>query len=70
MAHLAKIINQNKADGVEMYADLNGYRVNGGTLPPDLCETQQRPDLVQFQCRPQNCSILYQNVFAISQNVE
>ena len=46
MAHLAKIINQNKADGVEMYADLNGYRVNGGTLPPDLCETQQRPDLV------------------------
>ena len=29
-----------------MYADLNGYRVNGGTLPPDLCETQQRPDLV------------------------
>ena len=29
-----------------MYTDLNGYRVNGGTLPPDLCETQQRPDLV------------------------
>ena len=46
LAHLAKTINQNKAEGVEMYADLNGYRVNGGTLPPDLCETQQRPDLV------------------------
>ena len=29
-----------------MYTDLNGYRVNGGTLHPDLCETQQRPDLV------------------------
>ena len=46
MAHLAKIINQNKADGVEVYADLNGYRVNGRTLPPDLCETQEKPDLV------------------------
>ena len=46
LAHLAKTINQCKADGVEVYADLNGHRVNGGTLPPDLCETQQRPDLV------------------------
>ena len=52
LAHLAKTINQCKADGVEMYADLNGYRVNGGTVPADLCETQQRPDLVVILKEP------------------
>ena len=52
LAHLAKTINQCKADGVEMYADLNGFRVNGGTVPADLCETQQRPDLVVILKEP------------------
>ena len=28
------------------YADLNGWRVNGGTVPPDLALTEQIPDLV------------------------
>ena len=29
-----------------MYADLNGWRVNGGTIPHDLVLTEQIPDLV------------------------
>ena len=28
------------------YADLNGWRTNGGTIPPDLVLTEQKPDLV------------------------
>ena len=28
------------------FADLNGWRVNGGTVPPDLALTEQIPDLV------------------------
>ena len=29
-----------------LYADLEGWKVNGGTVPPDLVATGQRPDIV------------------------
>ena len=29
-----------------VYADLNGWRVNGGTIPPDFVLTEQIPNLV------------------------
>ena len=29
-----------------VYADLNGWRVNGGTVPADLALTEQNPDMV------------------------
>ena len=29
-----------------MYADLNGWRVNGGTVPQEMALTEQKPDLV------------------------
>ena len=29
-----------------MFADLNGWRVNGGTVPHEMAPTEQRPDLV------------------------
>ena len=29
-----------------MYADLEGHRVNGVTIPPDVAMTAQKPDLV------------------------
>ena len=31
---------------MEVYADLNGWRVNGGTVPSDLVATGQIPDIV------------------------
>ena len=37
---------KSKNDQVTVYADLNGWRVNGGTIPPDLVLTKQNPDLV------------------------
>ena len=33
-------------DQMTVYADLNGWRVNGGTIPQDLVLTEQIPDLV------------------------
>ena len=33
-------------EGITVYADLNGWRVNGGTIPPDLALTEQIPDMV------------------------
>ena len=44
--HLLETINKNKSDQVTVYADLNGWRVNGGTIPHNLVLTEQIPDLV------------------------
>ena len=33
-------------EGVEIYADLEGHRVNGVTLPSDIAITGLKPDLV------------------------
>ena len=46
LTHLLTTINKNKKEGVTTFADLNGWRVNGGTVPPDLVLTEQIPDLV------------------------
>ena len=46
LTHLLNTINRNKQEGVTTFADLNRWRVNGGTVPPDLVLTEQIPDLV------------------------
>ena len=33
-------------DGLEIYADLPGFRINGGTVPADTVVTGERPDIV------------------------
>ena len=40
---------------IEVYADLDDCRLNGGTLPPDVALTTSRPDLVVISrgCTPQ-----------------
>ena len=46
LSHLLNTIVQKKKEGIEVFADLNGWRINGGTVPPDLALTEQKPDLV------------------------
>ena len=38
-----------KPDSMKVYADLNGWRVNGGTVPSDLVATGQIPDIVLLE---------------------
>ena len=38
--------SSQRLEGVELFADLEGLRVNGVTVPPDLALTAQKPDLV------------------------
>ena len=40
-----KIVS-TKPDSMELYADLEGWRVNVGTVPSDLVATGQKPDIV------------------------
>ena len=44
--HIANFILQNKPADLEVYCDISGLDVNGGTIPPDVLVTQSRPDLV------------------------
>ena len=46
LKHLLDEIRKKNKEGLTVYADLNGLRVNGGTVPPDLALTGQVPDLV------------------------
>ena len=43
---LYKTLKNNIPRGMEIYADLEGCMINGGTLPPDVALTGSRPDLV------------------------
>ena len=46
LSHLVNTIVKRRKEGVSVFADLNGWRVNGGTVPPDMALTEQKPDLV------------------------
>ena len=36
----------SKPPGITIYSDIEGAKVNGGTVPPDIMITSQRPDMV------------------------
>ena len=44
--YLYSTLSSQRLEGVEVYADLEGLRVNGVTIPPDLAVSAQKPDLV------------------------
>ena len=44
--YLHSLFSSQGLEGLEFYADLEGHRVNGVTIPPDLAMTAQKPDLV------------------------
>ena len=44
--YLHSLFSSQGLDGVEVFADLEGHRVNGVTVPPDVAMTAQKPDLV------------------------
>ena len=44
--HLATTILENKPENLEIYSEISGLDINGGTIPPDILVTTSRPDLV------------------------
>ena len=56
--HIANTIMQNKPSHVEVYSDISGLDINGGTIPPDILVTQLRPDLVILNRQEKIISLL------------
>ena len=46
LSYLVKRITASKEDSMKVYADPEGWKINGGTVPPDLVATGQVPDIV------------------------
>ena len=47
--YLHTLFSSQGLEGVEIFADLDGHRVNGVTIPTDLAMSAQKPDLVLIQ---------------------
>ena len=46
LTYLVRSIVASKAGTMSVYADLEGCKINGGTVPGDLVATGQVPDIV------------------------
>ena len=44
--YLYELFSSQRMDGVKLYADLDGRRVNGVRIPAEIALTCQKPDLV------------------------
>ena len=55
---ITNIILENKPSHVEVYSDISGLDINGGTIPPDILATQLRPDLVILNRQEKIISLL------------
>ena len=53
-------LRKQNIDNVDVYADMEGYKVNGGTVPPEVAFTASRPDIVivMKNCSPQKVILL------------
>ena len=50
--YMAETLKENLPEQMSLYADLEGYKVCGGTIPPTIVQTASRPDIVLID----NCS--------------
>ena len=67
--HIASTIVQNKPPNLEVFSDIAGQDINGGTIPPDILTTQFRPDLVLLN-RQQKTICLLELTCSFERNAE
>ena len=46
LQYITLTLKECKPDHIQVYADLDGHKVNGSTIPPNIMVTSSRPDLV------------------------
>ena len=43
---MVNTLDENKPDNIKIFSDLPEFKINGGSIPPDIIVTNSRPDLV------------------------
>ena len=46
LSHIVQKVVENKETSMNVYGDLDWWKINGGTVPPELVATGQMPDIV------------------------
>ena len=49
---------EGKPDSLDLYSDIVGYKINGGTIPGDILCTLERPDLVLVERKERKITLL------------
>ena len=56
--YIYKTLKENKPNHLEIFADLEDCKINGGTVPPDVTLTGSRPDLVLVDRQSKKVSLI------------
>ena len=54
---MVQTLKENTLPNIQIYADLEGYTINGQTIPPNIIATLSRPDLVVIDSSPLNPTV-------------
>ena len=46
LSYITLALKESIPEHIQVYADLEGHKVNGGSIPPNIMVTSSRPDLV------------------------
>ena len=66
---LTTTLLEGKPDKLDLYADIEGYKINGGTIPGDILCTLERPDMVILE-RKEKKIILLELTCSFESNIE
>ena len=69
ISYMMTEINKGKEDEITVHADIPGHSINGGTLPPDIITTTQRPDIVLIN-RQEKKIALFELTVSFEKNAE
>lgn len=56
--YLVKIMKENNDESEQIFADLPGHQINGGTVPANVLVTVERPDIVIIETVTKKVTIL------------
>ena len=66
---MTKEMNKGKKDDITIITEIPGHSINGGTLPPDVIVTGQRPDIVILN-RSEKKVVLFELIVSFEKNAE
>ena len=67
--YMTREMNRGKNENIKIFTDIPGHSIYGGTLPPDIIVTGQRPDIVIIN-REEKKIVLFELTVSFEKNTE